>query len=184
MASALRRIPLLTILPLLNVTLLAIGSGRYSALGLMIAAIFAYGGVGHVTGTTVGDMDQAPRAGRGGECDDLRDRRRRMAGARRGPGCAMAAIPLKCSVAPAHSSVPASWRARPGINYNNELRCFGYLSFWSVFYALLAVVLYALTLLTFNRCFGRARSASATDSSSIPSSAHRSTGVRTPSIRG
>jgi ABC-type transport system involved in multi-copper enzyme maturation permease subunit len=153
--GAFRRVPLLTILPLLNVALLAIGTGRWQALGLMFAAVFAYGAwvtsLGLLLATWIKRL-----------------------------GLAVAAS------AAIYSLVTAGWLALVAIlarngrdtfeklgcaspffgpgelayetakNYDDSIRCYGALSFWAVFYCLLAAVLYWLTLLTFNRCFGRA----------------------------
>jgi ABC-type transport system involved in multi-copper enzyme maturation permease subunit len=153
--GAFRRIPLLTILPLLNVTLLAIGTGRYMALGLMVAAIFAYGAwvtsLGLLLATWIKRLGRAVAASAATYAlvaagwlglvailvRNGRDTFEML-------GCASPFFG------------PGELAYETGAQYNREFRCFGFLSFWSAFYAVMAIILYALTLLSFNRCFGRA----------------------------
>src|SRR5262249_32710532 len=153
--GAFRRIPLIAILPVLNVTFLAIGTHRFQASGLMIAAILAYGAwvtslglllatwikrLGRAVATsaaiyaliTAGWLAIVSIVARTG-----RDTFEML-------GCASPFFG------------PGELAFETGRNYNNEgIRCFGYLAGWSVFYTVLAFVLYALTLLAFHRCFGR-----------------------------
>jgi ABC-type transport system involved in multi-copper enzyme maturation permease subunit len=149
-----RRIPLLAVLPIINVALLASDTGRFLSLGLMLAVVLAYGAwvtsLGLLLATWIKRLGRAVAASAaiyalvtagwlalvGMLTSGSRD-----------------VFEMLGTASPFFG--PGELAFETGRHHSGNLKCYGFVASWSVFYALAAVVLYALTLYTFNSCLGR-----------------------------
>jgi ABC-type transport system involved in multi-copper enzyme maturation permease subunit len=149
-----RRIPLLAILPAMNVVLLAWHTGRYLAVGQMIALVLAYGAaitsLGLLLATWIQRLSRAIAASAviymlitAGWLFLLATVTSRSHDVFESLGLA----------SPFYGPGELAFVTGNPHHDNSTLNTF--LAVWSGFYAMLAVVLYALTLLTFNSCLGR-----------------------------
>jgi len=153
--GAYRTVPWIAVLPLINIVVLAAGTGRWFSVAYILAVVFTYGAA--VTSLGLALATWIKRLGR--------------ATATSAAVYALVTVGWLATVALAfssggHETFEALGSASPffgpgelafetGNTFTRKLSCYAYLPVWIGVYVVAAFMLYVLTLATFDNCLGR-----------------------------